>query len=215
VETILTETTHYTVSATNSDYTAGGAVATVTTYDSGNTITLLRNMAITQESDFVEGMPTLYGTFEDALDKLIRICQQLYERLNRTVILNPSSPYYSLDLPDPVAGYYVRWKNDLSGFENVDQVTANGSTQATGGFYKSTMSGDEVVTVTGTWITCTLDPNGADRNFDLTVPGDYLAIVHNIGDYAVTFDQSGIGVTIGARDTKIFIYDTDSSVWRG
>ena len=87
VETILTETTHYTVSAVNNDYESGGTVTTVATYASGNKITIRINVPLTQDTDFVEGMPTLYESFENGLDKLTRIAQQLNEGRERTLIV--------------------------------------------------------------------------------------------------------------------------------
>jgi len=87
VETILTETTHYTISATNSDYSSGGTVTTVAAYAAPNKITIVRNVPLTQASDFTEGMPTLYETFEQGLDKCIRLLQQQNEILARTFTL--------------------------------------------------------------------------------------------------------------------------------
>jgi hypothetical protein len=87
VETVLVENSNYTMSATNDDYSAGGTVSTIDAlgdpygYASGNIITIMRNVPLTQASDFTEGMPTLYETFEQGLDKQIRISQQLQEQL--------------------------------------------------------------------------------------------------------------------------------------
>lgn len=83
VETILAETTDYSVSCTNSDCTSGGTVVLTSgsKCPSGSTLTLEMNVPYTQTSDFTEGMPTLYETFEDGLDKLTRITQQLKGRV--------------------------------------------------------------------------------------------------------------------------------------
>jgi len=104
VETTLTETTHYVISATNDDYESGGTVTTVATYAAGNTITILRDVPVTQESDFTENMPTLYETFEDGLDKLTRINQQQDEEIERTIKLKKSydPALYDLEI-NPVA----------------------------------------------------------------------------------------------------------------
>jgi len=87
METVLTETTHYTVSAVNNDYESGGTVTTVATYAEGYMITIRINVPLTQSADFVEGMPTLYESFENGLDKLTRIAQQLNEGRERTLIV--------------------------------------------------------------------------------------------------------------------------------
>jgi hypothetical protein len=101
VETILTETTHYTVSAVNNDYESGGTVTTVATYASGNKITIRINVPLTQGADFVEGAPTLYESFENGLDKLTRIAQQLSEGRERTLIVpKTESASISREIPD-------------------------------------------------------------------------------------------------------------------
>lgn len=101
-ETTLTETTDYTVSATNDDYSSGGTVTTVDTYDEGTTITIIRNIPLTQDADFTEGMPTLYETFEQGLDKLTRIAQQHKELLDRCLIA-PSSESSTVSREIPTA----------------------------------------------------------------------------------------------------------------
>ena len=117
VETILTETTNYTVTATNSDFSAGGTVTTVAAYAAGNTITILRNVPLTQGSDFVEGMPTLYETFEDGLDKLTRIAQQIKEIINRSMTL-PVSSTASAVMPPPAANAYLAWNAGATALES-------------------------------------------------------------------------------------------------
>jgi microcystin-dependent protein len=98
-ETILTETSHYTVSATNDDYSSGGTVSTVSTYATGNTVTILRNVPLTQEADFTEGMPTLYETFETGLDKLTRTAQQQEEKITRSVKVPKSESTTGMTIP--------------------------------------------------------------------------------------------------------------------
>lgn len=107
VETILTETTHYSVSATNNDFSSGGTVTTVASYAAGNTITLLRAVPLTQEEAFTEGMMALYETFESGLDKLTRIAQQQKEELERTLQFVQSSSFTDITLPDLVASRYL------------------------------------------------------------------------------------------------------------
>jgi hypothetical protein len=125
-ETTLTETTHYTVSATNNDFSSGGTVTTVAAYAAGNKITILRNVPITQESDYVEGMEALYETFEDGLDKLTRIAQQIQERLTRSPYL-PASATASAALPIPVANGYLAFNADASAIEARTIVEGEGS----------------------------------------------------------------------------------------
>lgn len=118
VETVLTETTHYVVSATNNDYSSGGTVTTVATYASGTTITLERNVPYTQEADFTEGMVTLYETFEDGLDKLTRILQQQRVLLDRALL---ASTVESLDMTLPAASVRA---NKMLGFDATGKPVA-------------------------------------------------------------------------------------------
>lgn len=213
-ETVLTETTHYAVTPAGGGYSEGGTVTTVSTYASGDTITLRRNIPIEQESDFTEGMPALYSTFELALDYLTMICQQLAEVIERIPTMPSTTVYRNFTFPEPEAGAYLRTKADLTGYENVQFVTGvSGTVISADGFYRSTMTGDETVTVTGTEVICILDPNGADRNLDLIVPGDFHAIVHNLGPYMIVFDSAGIAEGIGAGEKKDFIYDATGACW--
>lgn len=110
VETVLTETTNYSVSATNSDYSTGGTVTTVVTYATGETITIFLAVPITQESNFVDNQATLYETFELGLDKLTRICQQLDEIHKKSLsFLKTSTLIGEAKLPTPVDGRFLCW----------------------------------------------------------------------------------------------------------
>lgn len=93
--TVLTETTDYTVTATNNVYTSGGTVNTIEwsgeeqidkVWDEGYIIVIERNTSITQDLDFVEGSPTLFENFERGLDRITRIAQQLDDKLSRTIM---------------------------------------------------------------------------------------------------------------------------------
>lgn len=84
-ETVLTETTDYSVSATNNDYSSGGTVTTVSTYDSGYSILILRNTPDTQETDLEDSGVLRLETLEGALDKLTMLVQQLQEESDRSI----------------------------------------------------------------------------------------------------------------------------------
>lgn len=121
-ETVLIETTHYTVTGLNDDLTSGGTVTTVLAYADGYTITISMDVPITQESDFTENMPSLYETFERGLDKQTRISQQLAEQISRAPKLAVSSTYAAdeMTIPDPNPGRVIGWNaggTDLTTFE--------------------------------------------------------------------------------------------------
>jgi hypothetical protein len=96
VETTLTLTTHYSV--TGAGVPSGGAVTTVASYASGGTITVLRSVAILQETDYVETDAFPAAAHETALDRLTMIAQQQGEALDRTLTF-PASDEISGALP--------------------------------------------------------------------------------------------------------------------
>jgi len=85
VETTKTLTTHYTVSGAGTD--SGGNV-TFTTGNvpaSGETIVILRELTLTQGTDYVANDPFPAESHEDALDRLTMITQQLDEAVGRSL----------------------------------------------------------------------------------------------------------------------------------
>ena len=89
----LTSTGAETALVINTDYTvsgAGGASGTVTLSagskcPSGYTLHLIRNVELTQETDYVEGATFPADSHEDALDKLTMEIQQQKSRANRAI----------------------------------------------------------------------------------------------------------------------------------
>jgi len=115
-QTTLTETTDYSVTCTATnwdsglnptewDCTQGGTVTTVSTYASGNTITITTDIPITQETEYTENMPALYANFEASLDKLTRIDKQFDAELEalETTTNSTGTTYY---IPTVNGDYY-------------------------------------------------------------------------------------------------------------
>lgn len=118
-ETELASGSGYSVSCTNGDCSSGGTVTVVDTCASGSTITILRDVDLTQETDYTEGMPALYETFEADLDKQVRINQEQHEVLARAVKMRESSTLTGVTVPDPVANRIIGWNSaatDLATF---------------------------------------------------------------------------------------------------
>lgn len=82
-ETTLVETTDYTVSATNNDFSSGGTVTTVATYTSASTITIKRDVPDTQSTALSDTGTLRLKNIETALDKLTMLDIQRQEELNR------------------------------------------------------------------------------------------------------------------------------------
>jgi len=98
-ETTLTETTDYTVSVTGNDYSSGGKITTVETYASGYTITIVREVPLTQETDYRNYDTFPAETIEDALDKLTMETQQLDEKVTRVLQVPVSDEIVPLEIP--------------------------------------------------------------------------------------------------------------------
>jgi microcystin-dependent protein len=91
-QTILTQTTEYTVDAISGDYENGARITTVATYSSDYQITLIRTVANTQGLDLVEGGDLPAMGLENALDRTVMQVQQLDEKFGRTITAPPTDP---------------------------------------------------------------------------------------------------------------------------
>jgi hypothetical protein len=126
-ETTQTLTTHYTVSGAGVD--GGGNVTMVTAPTSTETLLIMRNRALKQESDWITGGGFLAETLEDDIDELTMIAQQQEEKLGRALLLKKTSSYSDLDLPNIVAGQILGWNSSGDGVAN---YPPGGSTVAVG-----------------------------------------------------------------------------------
>ncbi len=118
VETELTLTTHYTLAGAGNE--AGGTLTMVTEPATGETLTILRNVDLKQETDYVEGGSFPSDDHEDAIDKLTMLVQQLQEKLDRFLSFTEASTYSGITLPDPSALKFLRWNAGLTAIENFD-----------------------------------------------------------------------------------------------
>ncbi len=115
VETELTYITHFTVTATNDNFDNGGNVTTVATYDTGNKITIVRELGITQGSDYVENGPFPAAAFEADLDKRVMVEQQLDEKITRGLRVPITDEAGEQEIPNDIerAGKFLAF--DASG----------------------------------------------------------------------------------------------------
>jgi len=105
--TLLTLTTHYTVSGAGSP--SGGNVTLVTGATVSDEIVIIRDMAITQATDYVENDPFPAEVHEDTVDKLTMIVQQFNEQLGRAIKLAVTSTLSEIDIPLPGANKVIGW----------------------------------------------------------------------------------------------------------
>jgi hypothetical protein len=119
--TTLVLNTDYTV--TDAGVSGGGDVelTVATTCASTETLTILRNVELTQDTDYVDGESFSADTLELPPDKLTMIAQQIQEQLDRTPKLAKSSTYAGTEyvFPDPLANSPIGWNSaatDLTTF---------------------------------------------------------------------------------------------------
>jgi len=117
VETIQTEITNYTVTGAGLD--AGGTVTMLVAPASGETLTIKRDIALTQTTDYVENDAFPAESHEQALDKLTMLVQQLQEELDRSIKLSEAQTSSGLTLPVPVTDRFLQWDSD-GNLKNVD-----------------------------------------------------------------------------------------------
>lgn len=128
--TLLTLTTHYTLSGVDSQ--SGGNVTLVTGATLNDKITLLRSEDLQQDEDYIENDAFPAETHEKALDKLTCKVQQQDEILDRTPRLTVDSTYTALTMEDPEAGRFLKWNAGLTGLENSDGGTGSGDVTGPG-----------------------------------------------------------------------------------
>ncbi len=100
VQTLKTETTDYSVTATNLDFTSGGTVTMVTAPATGVTLVIGRVIPYDQQANFIDAGVISLSSVTDALDAVTLKVQQLEEMLNRAG-LNPETDDTTLDMTLP------------------------------------------------------------------------------------------------------------------
>ena len=109
----------YAVSCVNNNCMNGGSITLSTACASGYTLTILRSTPQTQARQFTDGMPALYKSFENSLDKNTLMIQELQDQLDRAPMLRDSSTITGLPLPDPSANTAIGWNGTATALVNV------------------------------------------------------------------------------------------------
>jgi len=90
---------------------------TGTVLPAGWTLTIIRNIPLTQANSYVNQGPFNAQTIEQALDKLTMISQNANDGLNRSLKIPPSITGVNTTLPAPVALSTFRWNAAANGLE--------------------------------------------------------------------------------------------------
>ncbi len=123
-ETELTLNTDYEVTIIVAEVGEGGTVTLIGNYAinppaAGYKLLVRRVLDFTQEVPFRDGDKSPAVRNAEVADRAVMLAQQVAEMIGRQLVFKPSSSYANLTMDDPLAGYLLRWKADLSGVENV------------------------------------------------------------------------------------------------
>lgn len=113
-----TLTTDYTVSGVGDS--GGGNVTFVSAPANGAAIVFERNASYDRTTDYQRGGGFDEETVDKDFDRSVMLVQQIKAILDRVPQIKSGLTLTQPSLPDPVSQRFLRWKSDLSGFENFD-----------------------------------------------------------------------------------------------
>ena len=119
---ILTETTDYTVVIDGDD---GGTVTLTSGATLNDSITLLRDLPFTRETDYQTGGDLLEATLDEDQDYQTYLSQQLESSKGQFINLPASVQGVSASLPSPIADSYFKWNAAGDGIENDTTIPTN------------------------------------------------------------------------------------------
>jgi len=112
-ETVQALTTNYTV--TGAGNPAGGSVTMLVAPPTGTTLTIVRNVPATQETDYLANDPFPAESHERALDKLTMLVQENEEVASRALVVPASTPTtVSTTLPNPSPLGILAWNQNAN-----------------------------------------------------------------------------------------------------
>lgn len=191
VDTTQTITTHYTVSGVGNS--GGGNITMLTAPASGEKLTFLRNVPLSQETDYTEGGAFPAESHEAALDKLTMIAQQLAEVNARTVTLSASADLSTVStaLPAPDASKVLAWNSGETALENVENPAVAAAASATAAATSATNSASSATasasSATSSANSATASANSATASAaSATTASNAVAIVQTPLEFAYT-----------------------------
>lgn len=112
-------TTNYTVTGVGDE--DGGTITLTSGANINDLITIVSNIPSNRTTDYQNNGDFRPDTVNADFDRVVSIAKKIEDSVNRTFQLPQSQQGPKpLTLEAPIAGKLVRWKSDLSGFENID-----------------------------------------------------------------------------------------------
>jgi hypothetical protein len=211
VETTQTITTHYTVSGVGVE--GGGNITMVTAPASGTTLTVTRDVPITQLIDLQNRGGVQPATLETAYDKLTQIAQDNAEFLARVPRFPVSSTETAVELPLTLTATATLTVNAAGdGFENGPTTTqiTNAEANATAAAASASAAGAAQTAAEAAQTAAVAAANGFTAVTAITTGTTNLETTDARTYYKV--DASGGTVTInlpaiGANDGLVFVFE--------
>lgn len=162
IDADLILTTDYTVAGVGAPT---GSVTLTAPLVTGEKLTIVRDVPLTQEADYVQNDAFPAQSHEDALDKVTMAVQQQQERLDSALVLPSSVSGVSAQLPTPIPNGLIGWNSTATGLTNLDP-SAIATSVAFGTAKADLFNGNGVTTA----FALTMNP-GAVANLDVSIGG--------------------------------------------
>ena len=97
-------------------------IVTVTAPITGEDLFVLRNLPLTQETDFPTASKFPASSVEDALDKNVMLMQDLQEEVDRSLKFSETSEIAGVEFPEPTANTIIGWNSAGDNLENKTDI---------------------------------------------------------------------------------------------
>ena len=205
-ETVKTLTTDYTVAGEGNP--AGGSITFLSAPANGETVVIVRNLPLTQQTDYLANDPFPAESHEEALDKLTMLVQQLNEQVERSAKL----PITSTANADALVADIVRIADSADNIDTVATNIANVNTVAGNTANINTVAGNTANINTVATNIASVNTNATNIASINTNASNIVAIQNASANAATAMTQAGIATTqAGIATTQADIATTQAS----